>query len=290
MSAIEQLLPTFEPTPIELVRSMTPSQRLDRAIALLREHEPAEGYYLAFSGGKDSCAIKKLAQLAEVKFEAWYSNVTIDPPELVRFIKEHHQDVQWHNPYMPMMVAVAKANKLPPTRLARWCCEIYKEQGGNGRVCIFGVRAAESKRRELMWREVRDDHDKKKLIVCPIVYWSDENLWAFIDHFRVPVCSLYKEGFTRLGCVGCPLAAKGKQELEFQRWPRFEANWKKAVIANWYRMKDRLREDGNPYMHAIFKTGEEFWQWWRYERKPDLYREECQTGLLWTNQELDEEL
>lgn len=269
---------------------MTLQQRVDRAIVLLREHEPPEGYYLAFSGGKDSCAIKKLTQLAGVKFEAWYSNTTIDPPELIRFIKEYHRDVKWKNPDVPMMARVASCNKVPPTRKGRWCCEEYKESGGDGRVCVFGVRASESKRREVMWREVMWRELKRyDLILCPIVYWDDDQLWEFIRRFDVPYCSLYDEGFTRLGCVGCPLASKDKQGAEFARWPRYEANWKKAVIANWHRMKDRKREDGKPYMHAKFKTGEEFWLWWRYERKPDLYREECQTGLLWTNQELDEE-
>ena len=32
------------------------------AIKLLREHEPPEGYYLCFSGGKDSVVIHSLVQ------------------------------------------------------------------------------------------------------------------------------------------------------------------------------------------------------------------------------------
>lgn len=155
--------------------------RVDRAIDLLRMHEPSEGYWLAFSGGKDSIVIKKLAQLSGVKFEARYSNTTIDPPELY--------------------------------------------------------------------------------------------------------CSLYDEGWTRLGCVGCPLASKENQDREFARWPAYERNWKKAIIANWEKWKDQPNtKTGQPRYHAKFKDGEEFWLWWRTHRVPDLMREECQGGLLFTNQ------
>ena len=44
--------------------------KLDTTIAFLREYEPKEGYYLAFSGGKDSVALLQCARLAGVTFDA----------------------------------------------------------------------------------------------------------------------------------------------------------------------------------------------------------------------------
>ena len=41
--------------------------KVEVAIALLQAWEPPEGYYLAFSGGKDSVAIYGLAQKAGVE-------------------------------------------------------------------------------------------------------------------------------------------------------------------------------------------------------------------------------
>jgi len=64
------------------------------AIERLRAFEPPEGYRLAYSGGKDSAVIKKLAEMAGVKFEARYECTSCDPPELVRFIKAQ-KDVHW---------------------------------------------------------------------------------------------------------------------------------------------------------------------------------------------------
>jgi len=54
-----------------------------KAIQHYSEFAGEQGYYLAFSGGKDSIVIKKLALESGVKFDSWYNNTTIDPPELV---------------------------------------------------------------------------------------------------------------------------------------------------------------------------------------------------------------
>ena len=62
------------------------------AINRLKLHEPKEGYYLAFSGGKDSCVCYELCKMAGVKFTAHYHVTTVDPPELVYFIREYYHD------------------------------------------------------------------------------------------------------------------------------------------------------------------------------------------------------
>ncbi len=280
------MFPQFERTDSQAVSELSLEQCVSRAVDLLRMQEPSEGYYLAFSGGKDSCAIKKLCQLAGVVFESWYNNVTIDPPELVRFIKQHHADVKWNQPrYGNMMHRVADAPKVPPTRSVRWCCQEYKEMGGHGRVKVFGVRAAESAARKHNWREIAVDMNGNPTI-CPIVYWSDDRLWEFIRAYEVPYCILYDQGFKRIGCVGCPLASAENQDKEFARWPNYERNWKRAIIANWEKWKDMPNtKTGGPRYHAKFKTGEEFWEWWRRGKPPsDPLYDDCQSGILWTNE------
>lgn len=63
------------------------SAKEQKAIERLKAFEPADGYYLAYSGGKDSDCIKVLAQLAGVKFEAVHNLTTIDAPETVRYVQ-----------------------------------------------------------------------------------------------------------------------------------------------------------------------------------------------------------
>jgi len=65
--------------------------KVAQAIAKIRLHEPNEGYYVAFSGGKDSCVILDLVQRAGVKYDAHYNVMTVEPPELLKFIHDYHK-------------------------------------------------------------------------------------------------------------------------------------------------------------------------------------------------------
>lgn len=109
--------------------------KVEVAIERLQSFEPKDGYYLAFSGGKDSQCIYHLAKMAGVKFDAHYRVTGIDPPELVRFIKRQYPDVEFDIPRdangnrITMWSLIVK-NKFPPTRKARYCCESLKESGG----------------------------------------------------------------------------------------------------------------------------------------------------------------
>ena len=65
--------------------------KVQRSIDRIKAFEPSEGYFLCFSGGKDSIVIKRLAELAGVKFDAHYSVTTVDPPELTHYIRDVHR-------------------------------------------------------------------------------------------------------------------------------------------------------------------------------------------------------
>ena len=53
------------------------------AIKRIQAFEPPEGYFLAFSGGKDSVVVKKLADLACVKYDVYLTIDSVDPTDLV---------------------------------------------------------------------------------------------------------------------------------------------------------------------------------------------------------------
>lgn len=59
-----------------------------QAIERLRAFAPkTEPYYLCYSGGKDSDAIRILAKLADVPHEIHHNLTTVDAPETVQYIK-----------------------------------------------------------------------------------------------------------------------------------------------------------------------------------------------------------
>jgi len=125
------------------------SEKVKTSIERLKAFEPEEGYYLAFSGGKDSVVCKALMDMAGVKYDATYRVTSVDPPELVQFIREKHPDVKREVPKdkdgKPITMWNLIPRKLmPPTRLVRYCCAELKETGGDGRMTVTGVRWAES--------------------------------------------------------------------------------------------------------------------------------------------------
>ena len=127
--------------------------KVETAIKRLQSFEPPEGYFVAFSGGKDSQCIYHLCQMAGVKFDAHYNVTSVDPPELVHFIKRQYPDVIFDLPRYAdgsriTMWNLIQKYSMPPTRMVRYCCEELKESRGEGRVVVTGVRWAESARRK----------------------------------------------------------------------------------------------------------------------------------------------
>lgn len=252
---------------------------VQRAIDRLKAFEPKEGYWLAYSGGKDSIVIKKLAEMAGVKFEAHYNVTSVDPPELVRFIKKQ-KDVCFDIPKdkngkpITMWNLIAK-KKMPPTRIVRYCCAYLKEAAGKGRLTITGVRWAESVRRKndrhlvdiaaakkenrIIYNDENDEarrmvescYRTQKTMINPIIDWTDEEVWQFIKQQKLEYCKLYDEGYKRLGCIGCPMNTHQKEELE--KYPKY----KKQYLLAFDKM---LKNYDIPPKN--WKTVQDVYDWW----------------------------
>lgn len=82
--------------------------KVDLAIRRIKLHEPPEGYYVAFSGGKDSCVILDLVKRAGVKFDAHLNITTVDPPELIRFVRQQYPEVIMEKPKISMKELIEK--------------------------------------------------------------------------------------------------------------------------------------------------------------------------------------
>lgn len=71
-------------------------------------------------------------------------------------------------------------------------------------------------------RMVEQCYRTRKTLVNPIIDWTDDDVWDYIRDRQLPYCSLYDEGFKRLGCIGCPLAGTKAMERDFARWPKYK--------------------------------------------------------------------
>ncbi len=259
--------------------------KIEQTIDRIKYFEPKEGYYLAFSGGKDSIVCKELLNMANVKYQMYYNHTTVDPPELIYYIRKYHPETIIEYPNTTMWKLIVK-KRMPPTRIVRYCCAELKEKGGKGRFVITGVRWAESLRRKNTRNRIEfdsygsqskkaienrkiflmsDNEERRRMIeTCsikgkhilnPIIDWTDTEVWDFIKQRKIPYCKLYDEGFKRLGCIGCPMSGKRGMEKDFKRWPTY----KKTYIKTFDKMLIQREKDG---LKHGWKSGEEVFNWW----------------------------
>lgn len=249
---------------------------LQKAEKIALNYDAENGYYLAFSGGKDSQALFHMTQLAGVKFCGHMNLTSVDPPEVIRFVKKNYPEVELIKPGKSIFQHAIEKQILPTMRV-RWCCAEYKETAGAGKVTLIGIRKAESSRRakrnevEINNRKFSGDldeldayrqdqrekrarrkskeqgvnitnadeeqtlgciHGKESLLISPIIYWTEQDVWEFLnDVVKVPHCSLYDDGWRRIGCIGCPMSSAKQKQIENIRYPHVKRNWIKAIKA-----------------------------------------------------------
>lgn len=226
-------------------------------ISFIQEHEPPEGYFVGFSGGKDSIVLLNLVKRAGVKYQACHSLTSIDPPEVVRFIHKEYPEVEILKPRTSIYEAMQK--KAPPRRVSRWCCDVLKKDASWRyplKHRLMGIRAEESVRRAA--RPRIDDYKGKQIIYKPIFHWPEWAVWEFIQKNSLKYPSLYDEGFSRLGCVVCPFimghtpGIVRQREMSQARWPGIWRAYKNSC-RKWLEKKVA---NGEGYT-------QDFEEWWQ---------------------------
>lgn len=180
--------------------------------------------------------------------------------------------------------------KVPPTRLMRYCCHVLKEVGGKKRIVAIGVRKSESSKRshyeefkyisshkeynisKPYW-ELKESFDNadvldevwecrmitrmkknQKISCCPILDWTEEDIWEYIKQENIKVNPLYSQGWKRVGCIGCPMAGKHRVE-EFEKYPNFKRLW----IMAFDRMVEAQKKVG---LNRNWENGQDVFDWW----------------------------
>lgn len=277
---------------------MNLQSKIEYSISLLRKCEQMaldmdyeNGFYLAFSGGKDSQALYHIAKMAGVKFKAHMNLTSVDPPEVIRFVKQNYPAVELVPPKMSICDMACRKHMLP-TRIIRWCCSEYKEMSGAGKVTLIGIRHAESQRRskrnelETGDRKFSGNFDqfsehrekmvtcvggKDKILVSPIIHWTDKDVWDFLNGNGIEHCSLYDEGYKRIGCILCPMANYRQKVKDMKRFPHVRRKWIQTI--------QKLINEG--YVNHNFSDAEFGFNWWISGKSFDkFYADEVMQGKL----------
>lgn len=247
-----------------------------------------------YSGGKDSDVMLELFKRAGIPFEVHNSHTTADAPQTVYHIRKVFRElemqgikceidyhVQQDGSKMTMWNLIPR-KLMPPTRLARYCCSELKETGCANRYIATGVRWDESSSRrnreefekightkaekEVFTKVMlMSDNDKSrrmtelcmqknKMVVNPIINWTHSDIWDFVNSERIETCELYKCGYDRVGCIGCPIASKRRYK-EFADFPKYKQMYIHAFERMILERKRRGKE-------CRWKSGEEVFLWW----------------------------
>ena len=244
----------------EVCAKVSPSlaEKIRYSVDLIRKAErmalrlyPENGFYNTFSGGKDSQCLYHLVKMAGVKHKTHMNLTSVDPPEVIRFVRTQYPDVELIKPRMSIY-EMAKRKRLLPTRKFRWCCAEFKETGGVGKVTLTGIRKEESTRRRkrneissnIKGRRMEETFDqwseheekmvacvggKDKILVSPIIHWTERDVWEFLNVNGIPHCELYDQGYTRIGCICCPMSSYRKKVRDTKRWPHVRRNWIRTI-------------------------------------------------------------
>ena len=265
------------------------NEKVNDAIELLRKGEalaikmqPNFGYFLAFSGGKDSQVLLDIVKRAGVKYKAFYSVTGNDAPENVYFIRKEYPEVEFIHPKEKYIKIIEKSGM--PTILRRKCCDRLKERIGKGCVVLTGVRAEESRKRakyeEIMISSRRKEHKGKsasrgeewlkevvhdcikgqdRVLIHPLLSFTSDNIWGYINKNKIPHNPLYKK-CGRVGCMYCPFASKEQLDYYEKTYPKFKESIIKALNKNLKKRKE-----------SVFKTGNELYEWWKSKESVEKY-------------------
>ncbi len=250
---------------------------------------------VTYSGGKDSDVLLEVAKASGEPFEVHNNHTTCDAPLTVYHIRNKFRELELqgikctieHPKYKgeyTSMWSLIPQKLMPPTRFSRYCCQVLKETGCANRMIATGVRWDESKARaqraefetfaskkqnkikatgEIMLMNDNDESRKiiehcrlKGKVVCnPIIALTEKEVWEILSDLKVEVNPLYRMGYSRVGCVGCPMAGKCMRKQEFADFPQY----KKMYINSFDRMLEIRKQRGK---ETKWKTGEEVFLWW----------------------------
>jgi len=260
---------------------------------------------VSVSGGKASTVLAHLylSTWPREKLSFWFGDTRLELPETYSFLRqldaEWNLDLHWiRTPHSPWAVFSEFGWPVGGKRRHNWptdakarahigseCCRLLKHgpldrahKDAGIKVIGLGMQASESTQRRINWVEFGEEHTRKKdnmTRLQPLGIWTDEDIWAYHEAFRIPHSQVYDMGYRRNGCWACGMdisfADSGLWQLEKSHPKHFATLMRKGMgeVINAYRLAcvaDGKRRGGAavkrlPDRHGCFhhEVGDQEW-------------------------------
>ncbi|MGI4859260.1 MAG: phosphoadenylyl-sulfate reductase [Janthinobacterium lividum] len=106
--------------------------------------------------------------------------------------------------------------------LRKACCGIRKVEPLNRALADVEAWVTGQRREQSVTRTALDhaEHDAARGIekYNPLADWTEADVWAYLDHFAVPVNPLHARGYPSIGCEPCTRAIRPGEDSRAGRW------------------------------------------------------------------------
>ena len=139
----------------------------------------------------------ELAERLDLRFTRLHSGLSLAEQEA-----QHGADLWAHNPNQ--------------------CCNLRKVQPlrrflATQQAWIAGLRRDQASSRAGA-RQLEWDYANGLVKLNPLAYWSEKQVWHYIDSHRLPYNPLHDAGYPSLGCLPCTRAVSEDEDSRAGRW------------------------------------------------------------------------
>ncbi len=194
---------------------------------------------VSISGGKDSLVALDLSIRAGIKTVV-HCNTSMNFPGTEKYLKEleNFYDIEIIQTKPPREFFDLVNDIGYPSRRLRWCCEVYKfgpltnyVQKEKVGFLITGIRAEESRKR-VKYKRVSKNPLIPAIQINPILDWTTNEIWEYINTYKLPYHTLYDKGYKRLGCWMCPFQNEDGFKRLKTNFPILYKDLKNSILKN----------------------------------------------------------
>ncbi|WP_042428273.1 phosphoadenylyl-sulfate reductase [Geomicrobium sp. JCM 19039] len=225
----ERLTPTYETSTREDYEVLNKQLHKKDSLDVLKWANTTYGHHLVYACSFGAEAMVLLDLLSKVQKDAHILFLDTDfhfdeTYELIEEVKERYP--QFHITLAKPMLTPDEQARTHGERL--WetnpdlCCQIRKldvldRELNPYHAWLSGLRREQSPTRAKT-EFVNADHKFQKMKICPLIHWTEEEIWMYIELHQLPYNRLHNQHYPSIGCTYCTRPVLPGEDERAGRW------------------------------------------------------------------------